>query len=85
MLPVLRKSPTMPNPFTREQDAFKMLVAFVAGAAIVITVTLASGEPVYGMMVAVALIGFAAGKLWSDFRHWQAEGRERAGAPNVPE
>ena len=63
----------MPNPLRREQDAFRMLVAFVAGAAIVIAVTLAS-EPVYGVIAAAALLGFGAGKLWSDVRHWRASG-----------
>jgi hypothetical protein len=63
----------MPNPFRREQDAFRMLLAFVAGAVVVIAVTLAS-EPVYGAVVGVGLLGFGAGKLWSDFRHWQAGG-----------
>lgn len=63
----------MPNPFRSEQDAFRMLLAFLAGALIVIAVTLAS-EPVYGAVVGVGLIGFGAGKLWADFRHWQAEG-----------
>ena len=48
-----------------------MLVAFVAGAAVVIAVTLAS-ETIYGVIVGVALLAFAAGKLWSDFRHWRA-------------
>lgn len=63
----------MPNPFRSEQDAFRMLLAFLAGAVVVIGVTLAS-EPVYGAVVGVGLLGFGAGKLWSDFRHWQAEG-----------
>jgi hypothetical protein len=63
----------MLNPFRREQDAFRMLVAFVAGAAVVIAVTLAS-EPVYGVVVGAALLGFGAGTLWSDLRRWQADG-----------
>jgi hypothetical protein len=53
-----------------------MLIAFVVGAAIVIAVTLAS-EPVYGAVIGVGLLGFGAGKLWSDFRHWQAAGSDR--------
>jgi hypothetical protein len=71
----------MPNPFRREQDAFRMLLAFVAGAALVIAVTLASGEAVYGIVVGVALIGFWSGKLWADFRHWQAEARREETRP----
>lgn len=53
-----------------------MLMAFVAGGAVVIAVTLAS-EPVYGLVVGAALLGFGSGKLWSDFRHWRAEGAPR--------
>ncbi len=49
-----------------------MLVAFAIGGAIVIAVALAS-EPIYGVVVGAALLGFGAGRLWSDFRHWQAE------------
>ena len=63
----------MLNPFRREQDAFRVLLAFLAGALVVIAVTLAS-EPVYGVVVGVGLLGFGAGKLWSDYRHWRAEG-----------
>jgi hypothetical protein len=50
-----------------------MLVSFAIGGAIVIAVALAS-EPVYGVVVGAALLGFGAGKLWADFRHWQGEG-----------
>lgn len=63
----------MLNPFRREQDAFRVLLAFLAGALVVIAVTLAS-EPVYGVVVGVGLLGFGAGKLWSDYRHWRAAG-----------
>jgi hypothetical protein len=55
-----------------------MLVAFAIGGAIVIGVALAS-RPVYGVVVGAALLGFGAGKLWSDFRHWQAEGAQSEG------
>lgn len=62
----------MPNPFRSERDAFRTLLVFAAGGAIVIAVALAS-EPVYGVVVGAALLGFGAGRLWSDFRHWRAE------------
>jgi hypothetical protein len=53
-----------------------VLLAFAVGAAVVIAVALAS-EPVYGVVVGAALLGFGAGKLWSDFRHWRAAESER--------
>jgi hypothetical protein len=68
------------NPFRREQDAFRILLAFVAGGAVVIAVTLAS-EPVYGVVVGAALLGFGAGKVWSDFRHWRAASAARDEGP----
>lgn len=61
---------TLINPFRNEADAFKVLVAFVVGAAAVIVVTLAS-EPVYGLAVAAVLLGAGIGKLWSDYRSTQ--------------
>ena len=72
----------MPNPFRSERDAFRMLIAFAIGGAIVIAVALAS-EPVYGVVTGAALLGFGAGKVWSDFRHWRAE--ERAGGETAPD
>lgn len=56
-----------------------MLVAFAIGGAVVIAVALAS-EPVYGVIVGAALLGFGAGRLWSDFRHWQGGGSIGEGA-----
>ena len=58
----------MPNPFRREQDAFKMLVAFLAGAAIVIAVTLVTESSVAGLVTAALLFCAAAYKLWLDYR-----------------
>lgn len=58
----------MPNPLRREQDAFKMLVAFMAGAAIVIAVTLLTGSSVAGLAVAATLFAVAGAKLWQDYR-----------------
>jgi VIT1/CCC1 family predicted Fe2+/Mn2+ transporter len=63
----------MPNPFTREQDAFKMLVVFMAGAAIVIAVTLITGSSAAGLAVAFVLVCVAAAKLWVDYTRWRAE------------
>jgi hypothetical protein len=56
------------NPFTREQDAFKMLVAVMAGAALVIAVTLVTDSSIAGIVLAIALVLIAAGKLWRDYR-----------------
>jgi hypothetical protein len=58
----------MPNPFRREQDAFRMLVAFVVGAAIVIAVTLVTGSSIAGLATAALLVCGAAVKLWQDYR-----------------
>ncbi|MGI8460883.1 MAG: hypothetical protein ACR2OC_04480 [Solirubrobacterales bacterium] len=63
----------MPNPFRREQDAFKMLVAFVAAAALVIAVTLISGSSALGLGLAALLVVAAIVKLWLDFRRWRAQ------------
>lgn len=62
------ENPGMPNPFRREQDAFRMLVAFMAAAAIVIAVTLVSGSSIAGLVVAALLFALAGAKLWQDYR-----------------
>lgn len=67
----------MPNPFRREQDAFKMLVAFVAGAAIVIALTLLTGSSVVGLVTAFVLVCLAAARLAMDYTRWRAEQEER--------
>ena len=63
----------MPNPFTREQDAFKMLVVFMVGAAIVIAATLITGSSAVGLAVAFVLFCLAAVKLLVDYMRWRAE------------
>jgi len=63
----------MPNPFRREQDAFKMLVAFVVGAAIVIGLTLLTDSSVVGLAAAFVLFCLAAAKLWMDYARWREE------------
>lgn len=60
----------MPNPFRREQDAFRMLVGFMVGAAIVIAVTLVTDSSLAGLGAGLVLFGLAAVKLWSDYRRW---------------
>ena len=57
----------MPNPFRREQDAFRMLVAFLVGAAIVVAITLVTGRSLFGLIAAAVLIAAAATKLWLDY------------------
>lgn len=73
----------MPNPLRHEQDTFRMLVSVVVGAGIVIAVTLAS-EPIYGLVAAATLLGFAIGKLWSDYRHWRSAEHVAGGGPEPP-
>ena len=63
----------MPNPFRREQDAFKMLLAFMGGAAIVIVLTLATGSSTVGLVAAFVLVCVGAAKLWVDYTRWRAD------------
>jgi hypothetical protein len=63
----------MPNPFRHEQDAFRMLVMFMVGAAIVIAATVITGSSVVGLVVAFILVCLAAAKLWVDYVRWRAE------------
>jgi hypothetical protein len=69
----------MPNPFTREQDAFKMLVAFLVGAAIVIAATLITGRSLVGIVVAIILVCLGAAKLWSDYERGRGKQEPAAG------
>lgn len=69
----------MPNPFRREQDAFRMLVAFMAGAAIVIAATVITGRSVVGLIVAFLLICLAAAKLGVDYVRWREQRDREAG------
>ncbi len=62
----------MPNPLRREQDTFKMLLYFMAGAALVIAVTLITGSSVAGIVLAIVLFALAAVKLWRDYRRFAA-------------
>ena len=50
-----------------------MLVAFMAGAAIVIAVTLVTGSSVAGLVTAALLVIAAAAKLWVDYRRSEAQ------------
>jgi hypothetical protein len=70
----------MLNPFRREADAFKMLVAVLAGAAIVALVTVVTGRSAIGIGVAVALICLAGVKLGLDYGRWRDE-REAGEGP----
>ena len=69
----------MLNPFRREADAFKMLVAVLAGAAIVALVTVVTGRSSIGLAVGIALICLAAVKLGVDYVRWREERDRGAG------
>ncbi len=57
-----------------------MLVAVIAGAAIVIAVALLSGSSLAAVAVGFVLVAAAALKLWRDYRQWSANRRlDRAG------
>ena len=68
----------MPNPFPREQDAFKMLVAFMVGAAIVIAVTLITGSSVAGVIVAIRADRVRGRQAWVDSAAGRRSGTARA-------
>jgi GABA permease len=57
----------MHNPLRSEAEAFQVTVAIVAGAALVIAVTLVT-EPRYGAIVAGVLVGFGVGIAWQRSR-----------------
>jgi hypothetical protein len=69
----------MLNPFRREADAFKILVAVLVGAAIVALVTVVTGRSAIGLAVAVALVCLAAVKLGLDYGRWRDERDREAG------
>jgi hypothetical protein len=57
----------MHNPLRSEADAFRFVVVIGSGAAAVIALTLLT-RPVFGVVLAATLIGFAAGSIWRGFR-----------------
>lgn len=68
----------MHNPLRSEADAFRLVVIIGAGALAVIALTLAT-EPIYGVILAAALIGLGAGFAWQE-----ARGSEPRAAANAP-
>lgn len=57
----------MHNPLRSEADAFRWLVVIGAGAVVVIALTLLT-RPVFGLVLAAALIGFGCGVAWRNSR-----------------
>jgi hypothetical protein len=57
----------MHNPLRSEADAFRWVVVIGAGAVAVIALTLLT-EPVYGVVLAAALLGFGAGVAYRNSR-----------------
>jgi hypothetical protein len=57
----------MHNPLTSEADAFRWVVVIGAGAALVIALTLLT-RPVFGVVLAAALLGFGAGVAYRNSR-----------------
>jgi len=57
----------MHNPLRSEADAFRWVVVIGAGALAVIALTLLT-EPVYGVVLAAALLGFGAGVAYRSSR-----------------
>jgi GABA permease len=57
----------MHNPLRSEADAFRWVVVIGAGALVVIVLTLLT-RPVFGVVLAAALIGFGCGVAWRNSR-----------------
>lgn len=57
----------MHNPLRNEADAFRLVVVIGIGAAAVVALTLLT-RPVYGAILAAALIGFGVGLAWRGAR-----------------
>jgi len=57
----------MHNPLRSEADAFRFVMTIGAGAAAVIALSLLAG-PRFGVVLAAALVGFAAGVAWARLR-----------------
>jgi GABA permease len=53
----------MHNPLRSEADVFRLVVAIVAGAALVVALTLLT-RPVWGVLLAALLIGIGIGLAW---------------------
>lgn len=58
------------NPFRNEADAFRVLVMFAAGCALVAAVTLVAGS-IAGVAVALALLALGAWRSWGLWRSWR--------------
>jgi hypothetical protein len=53
----------MHNPLRNEADVFRLVVVIVGAAALVVAVALIT-EPVWGVLLAVVLIGIGVGAIW---------------------
>jgi hypothetical protein len=61
------------NPFRNEADAFRVLVMFVAAAALVIAVALLV-DPLAGALLGLVLVGVGLWRAWGLWRSWRETG-----------
>jgi hypothetical protein len=61
------------NPFRNEADAFRVLVMFVAAAAVVIAVALLV-DPLAGALLGLVLVGVGLWRAWGLWRSWRETG-----------
>jgi hypothetical protein len=57
------------NPFRNEADAFRVLVMFFVGAAIVIAAA-ALIHPIVGIAIGLVLLGVGAWRAWGLWQDW---------------
>jgi UPF0716 family protein affecting phage T7 exclusion len=63
------------NPLKREQDMFRVLIMFVAAAAIVIAVALLLGS-LAGAIVGVVFVAIGLWRTWSLIQDWRRYGSD---------
>lgn len=61
------------NPFRNEADAFRVLVMFVAAAAVVIAVALLV-DPLAAALLGLVLVGVGLWRAWGLWRSWRETG-----------
>jgi len=63
------------NPFRREADAFRVLLMFVAGAAVVIAVALLVSS-LAGALLALVLLAIGLWRAWGLLQEWRRVGSD---------
>jgi hypothetical protein len=63
------------NPFRSEADAFRLLMMFVAGGALVVAAALLISG-LAGVIVASVLLAYGSWRAWGLFQTWRREGSD---------